>query len=305
MIEPHIFGLELGGTKCVALRAEGQRIIDSVSIPATDPDATLGAVDELFDGWRRERRPDALGIASFGPVGVDRGRSDWGFVLKTPKPGWAGTDVAGRYRRLLDVEIGFDTDVNAAALAEARWGGAVGTSCNAYITLGTGIGVGLVVRGKPLHGWLHPEFGHLKARRMSGDGFGGHCPFHGDCIEGLISGPAITARSGMPGDRIEDDHPVWTGVVHDLGELLASLILAVSPERIALGGGIACGRPWLAERARRAVIASLGGYFEDLPGSIDRIIDIAALGNQAGPLGAIAVGMATREEARPSPPYPG
>ena len=298
MIEPYIFGLELGGTKCIALRAEGQRILDSVSIPTTDPDTTLGAVDELFDRWRRERRPDALGIASFGPAAVDRRRSDWGFVLNTPKPGWSSTDIAGRYRRLLDVEVGFDTDVNAAALAEARWGGAIATSCNAYVTLGTGIGVGCVVRGNPLHGWLHPEFGHLKARRMPGDHFKGNCPFHGDCIEGLISGPAIAARSGMPGERIEDSHPVWNGVVHDLGELLVGLILAVSPERISLGGGIACARPWLAERARRAVIASLGGYLGDLPKDIDTMIEIATLGSRAGPLGAIALGMTASAACR-------
>jgi fructokinase len=298
-VEPYIFGLELGGTKCIALRAEGQRIIESIPIPTTDPDTTLAAVDDAFDRWRHERRPDALGIASFGPVGVDRNRSDWGFVLKTPKPGWAGADIAGRYRRLLGVEIGFDTDVNAAALAEARWGGAVGTSCNAYVTLGTGIGVGIVAHGSPLHGWLHPEFGHLKARRLPDDDFKGNCPFHGDCIEGLISGPAIAARSGMPGDRLGDDHPVWVGVIHDLGELLASIILAVSPQRIALGGGIACARPWLAERARQAVIASLGGYLERLPRDIDKMIEIATLQRRAGPLGAIAVGMAAQNGGCP------
>jgi len=298
-VDPYTFGLELGGTKCIALRAEGPRIIESIAIPTTDPDTTLAAVDDVFDRWRHQRRPDALGIASFGPVGVDRSRSDWGFVLNTPKPGWAGTDIAGRYRRLLGVEIGFDTDVNAAALAEANWGGAIGTSCNAYVTLGTGVGVGIVAHGSPLHGWLHPEFGHLKARRLPDDDFKGNCPFHGDCIEGLISGPAIAARSGMPGDRLDDDHPVWAGVIHDLGELLASLILAVSPQRIALGGGIACARPWLAERARQAVIASLGGYLEGLPGEIDQMIQIATLQDQAGPLGAIAVGMAAQNDGYP------
>lgn len=295
MIDPHIFGLELGGTKCIALRAEGRRIIDSVTIPTTTPGETLGVVDAVFDEWRRARQPDALGIASFGPVGVDRRRSDWGFVLNTPKAGWAGTDIAHRYRRLLGVEIGFDTDVNAAALAEAIWGGAVGTSCNAYITLGTGVGVGLVIHGRPMHGWLHPELGHLKARRLVGDGFKGICPFHGDCIEGLISGPAIAARCGTPGDQIDDDHPVWSAIAHDLGELIASLILTVSPERIALGGGIACARPWLVERSRQAAILSLGGYFNDLPRDIDIIVDLATLGNRAGPLGAIAVGNAAHE----------
>ncbi|HEU4962171.1 MAG TPA: ROK family protein [Sphingomonas sp.] len=289
-----IFGLELGGTKCLALRAEGRQIVECVSVPTTDPDATLGAIDALFGGWCAQRQPDALGIASFGPVGVDRDRADWGFMLQTPKAGWAGADIAGRYRRLLGVDIGFDTDVNAAALAEARWGEAIGTSCNAYVTLGTGVGVGIVVQGNPVHGRLHPEFGHLKARRMPGDRFKGNCPFHGDCIEGLVSGPAIAQRAGMPGEHIEDDHPVWSGVIHDLGALLASLILAVSPEKIALGGGIACARPWLVERARRAAVSSLGGYLEGLSNDIDAIIGMTTLGKHAGPLGAIALGLAAR-----------
>ena len=291
MAEPVIFGLELGGTKCLVLRAVGQHIVESVSVPTTDPETTLGAVDRIFTRWRQERRPDAVGIASFGPVGVNRLLPNWGFVLNTPKGGWAGTDIAGRYRRMLGVEIGFDTDVNAAALAEYRWGGAVGTSCSAYITLGTGVGVGLVVAGVPLHGRLHPELGHLRARRMAGDYFFGNCPFHGDCIEGLVSGPAIAARSGTRGEELADDHPVWIAVAYDLGELIAALILAVTPERIALGGGIACARPWLVARVRRAAAASLGGYIEGLEQEIDSYVDIAALGAEAGPLGAIALGL--------------
>lgn len=290
-----IFGLELGGTKCVAVGANGPEIVECVSIPTTDPEATLGAVDAVFAEWSAQSRPDALGIASFGPVGVGRDHRDWGFMLKTPKIGWTGADIAGHYQRLLGVDIGFDTDVNAAALAEARWGNAAGTSCNAYITLGTGVGVGIVMRGLPVHGWLHPEFGHLKARRSPGDRFAGNCPFHGDCIEGLISGPALAERAGMPGSDVDDDHPVWDDVVHDLGELLANLILAVSPERIALGGGIACGRPWLIGRARRAALHSLGGYLDGMSHDIDTIVAVSSLGEQAGPLGTIALGLSALE----------
>jgi len=289
--EPYVYGLELGGTKCLALRAEGGRILESVLVPTTDPETTLEAVDGVLQRWAGERGPEAIGIASFGPLCVDTNRPDWGRILKTPKPGWAGTDLAGRYRRLLDVPVAIDTDVNAAALAERRWGGAVGTTCNAYITLGTGIGAGIVVNGAPVHGWMHPEFGHLKARRLAGDGFAGVCPFHGDCIEGLIAGPAIAARFGMPGAQVPDDHPGWEAVAHDLGALLASLILAVSPQRIALGGSIACSRPWLVARARHAALASLAGYVAGLDEAIDGVIDIAALGEQAGPLGAIALGL--------------
>jgi len=289
--EPYVYGLELGGTKCLVLRAEGARILENVLVPTTDPETTLEAVDAVLQRWARERAPEALGIASFGPLCVDRGRSEWGCVLKTPKPGWAGTDLARRYHRLLDLPIGFDTDVNAAALAERRWGGAIGTSCNAYITLGTGVGVGIVVDGTPVHGWMHPEFGHLKARRLGGDDFAGVCPFHGDCIEGLIAGPAIAARFGMPGAQVPDDHPGWEAVAHDLGALLASLTLAVSPQRIALGGSIACSRPWLVARARQAALASLGGYVADLDNEIDAVVDVATLGEQAGPLGAIALAL--------------
>jgi len=214
-----------------------------------------------------------------------------GLYAQDSQVGWTGVDIAGRYQRLLGVDIGFDTDVNAAALAEARWGSAAGSSCNAYITLGTGVGVGIVVRGSPVHGWLHPEFGHLRARRSPGDRFAGNCPFHGDCIEGLISGPALAERAGMPGSDVDDDHPVWDDVIHDLGELLANLILAVSPERIALGGGIACGRPWLIERARHAALHSLGGYLDGMTHDIATIVAISKLGEQAGPLGTIALGL--------------
>lgn len=290
-IEPYVYGLELGGTKCLVLRAEGSCILESALVQTTDPETTLEAVDAILRRWAGERAPEALGIASFGPICVDRDRPEWGRVLKTPKPGWAGTNLAMRYQRLLDVPVGFDTDVNAAALAERRWGDAIGTSCNAYITLGTGVGVGIVVNGTPIHGWMHPEFGHLKARRFGNDDFDGVCPFHGDCIEGLIAGPALAARFGMPGASVPDGHPGWEAVAHDLGALLASLILAVSPQRIALGGSIACSRPWLVARARQAALASLAGYVGGLETAIDTVIDIAALGEQAGPLGAIALSL--------------
>jgi fructokinase len=248
-------------------------------------------VDRIVETWQQEKRPDALGIASFGPVGVDPCRPDWGFVLKTPKAGWSGVDVAGRYRRLLGVEVGFDTDVNAAALAEQRWGGAVGTSCNAYVTLGTGVGVGIVIGGVPVHGRLHPEFGHLRTRRVAGDDFPGCCPFHGDCIEGLVSGPALAARTGVSGEALGDDHPIWDTVAFELGEFVAALILAVSPERIAFGGGIACARPWLVGRIRRATTASLGGYIDAMEREIDSRIAITSLATRAGPLGAVAIGL--------------
>lgn len=292
MTEPLVFGLELGGTKCLVLRGEGPHVLDSVSIATTGPAATLAGVDAVFEHWQKQRRPDALGIASFGPAGVSRHKPDWGHILQTPKAGWAGTDVVGRYRRMLGVASGFDTDVNAAAVAEALWGGAMRASCSVYITIGTGVGVGICVDGRPVHGYLHPELGHLKARRALGDTFAGICPFHGDCIEGLISGPAIAARAGMPAERIDDRHPMWSNVIHDLGELLSTLILAASPEKIGIGGGVACARPWLVARARQAAFLSLGGYIGVSPETVDSMIEIAGLRERAGPLGAIALGLA-------------
>lgn len=293
MTDPVVFGLELGGTKAIAVRALGSRIVDMMAVPTTTPEVTLGAIDTIFANWARDGRPSALGIASFGPAGVDRSRQDWGHILRTPKPGWSGTMVADRYRQLLgDVPIGFDTDVNAAALAESRWGEAVGTTCNAYITLGTGVGVGVISHGRAIHGHLHPELGHLRARRAPGDGFDGNCPFHGDCIEGLISGPAIAARAGMSGATIGDDHPIWHHVAFDLGQLLASLTLAVSPQHIAIGGGVAIGRPALIESARIVMVAALGGYIDGLEDEANRRVRPTVLGERAGPLGAIALGLA-------------
>lgn len=286
---PHVYGIELGGTKCLILRADGGQVLEIREIATSD--TTLAAVDDILTRWATEHPPEALGIASFGPVCVDKSKPDWGMILQTPKAGWAGTQLVERYERLLGVPVGFDTDVNAAALAERRWGGATATSCNAYITLGTGVGVGIVINGAPVHGWMHPEFGHLKARRPAGDDFAGTCPFHGDCIEGLVSGPALAARFGRPGEDVPDDHPDWAYVAHDLGALLANLVLAVSPQKIALGGSIACARPWLVAQARQHALNMLGGYVAGLDNEIDEMIAVAPLGDRAGPLGTIALGM--------------
>ncbi len=289
-------GLELGGTKCLALLADGQALIRRVPVPTTTPEATLGALDAVLREWWRETRFAALGIASFGPIGLDPARADFGRITTTPKPGWGGTDVLGRYRRLFEMPIGFDTDVTGAALAEHRWGAAQGTTCNVYLTVGTGIGGGAVVNGAPLRGLLHPEMGHVRVRRAPGDAFPGVCPIHGDCLEGLASGRAIAARAGRPGAELGPDHPVWRNVAADLGELLAMLVLTLSPQRIALGGGVIVGRPELFGLLRAAVLERLSGYVAvlDAP-AMETLIAPATFGEDAGPLGAIALAHAALE----------
>lgn len=286
---PLVVGVELGGTKAVAVLARDAAIVDRVRVPTTDPATTLGALSDTVAAWPGCA---AIGIASFGPVGLDRSRADYGRITTTPKPGWAGADVVGHFAARFDVPIGFDTDVNGAALAEGRWGASRGCSVHAYLTIGTGIGGGVVVDGRAVHGLVHPEHGHVLVRRRAGDNFPGVCPYHGDCIEGLASGPAIAARAGAPAEELAADHPVWDDVAIELGQLMATLVVAFSPQRIVVGGGVGGGQPHLLPRVRQATIDALGGYVAAIgAGTIDELIVGPELGDDAGPLGAVAVGL--------------
>jgi fructokinase len=286
---PLIAGIELGGTKCNCILATGpDDIRDEVRIPTTTPDATLGAIEAVLGRWSGY---EALGIASFGPVSIDRAASNYGFITATTKPGWTNTDVAGRLARGAGVPIGFDSDVAGAALGEGCWGAARDVADHAYITVGTGIGVGLVLGGKPTNGLTHPELGHVRTSRLPGDDWAGICFFHGDCAEGLASGPAIAARTGTPAQELAAGHPVWDGVAHVLAQLIHTLVLTGIPRRVVMGGGVMTGMPHLFPLIRTKLVASLGGY-----GSTSSIEPIeayvvpAALGNNAGPLGAVVLG---------------
>jgi fructokinase len=247
-VPPLVAGIELGGTKIVCLLARGpEDIEDRVQFPTTRPDETLAAIEHVLDGWGKF---EALGIASFGPVSIDRSAADYGHITSTPKPHWAGTDVAKRLAKRYTVPTGFHTDVVGAALAEARWGAAKGLGDIAYATVGTGIGVGLIAGGKPVDGLTHSEFGHLRPDRLPGDDWIGLCPFHGGCVEGLAAGPAIGARAGKRGEDIAADDPVWDPVAHVLGQLCHTLVLTGVPRRIVMGGGVMA-RLRRAARARR------------------------------------------------------
>ena len=285
---PIVAGIELGGTKSIAVLARGRHVLDEVRVATTTPGDTLAPLADALHRWAG--RFAAVGVGAFGPIAL--GGADAGRMLETPKPGWAGADVLARLRDA-GVPIAIDTDVAAAALAEGRWGAAAGCGTHAYVTVGTGIGVGLVANGAPVHGFLHPEFGHLCARRAPGDTFAGVCPWHGDCVEGLAAGPAIAARAGgHAGDAVAPDDPLWGFVAHDLAGMIAALLLAAAPERIVVGGGVGLGQPHLWPRVRSAVVARLAGY---LPlaraGGMEAILVPAALGTHAGPLGTVALAL--------------
>lgn len=286
---PLIAGIELGGTKCIAILARGPDAIeDEVRIPTARPDETLAAIEAVLARWQGF---DALGIASFGPVSIDHQSPDYGQITVTPKPGWAHTDVARRLAAATGVPTGFHTDVVGAALAEARWGAAKGLADMAYVTVGTGIGAGLIASGRPVDGLTHAEFGHVRPVRLAGDEWIGACAFHGACVEGLASGPAIAARTGRSAEDLDADDPAWDGVAHALAQLCHVLVMTGVPRRIVMGGGVMIGVPHLFPRVRAALTKSLNGYVP-LPeiALTDSYIVPPTLGGQAGPLGAVVLG---------------
>jgi len=206
--EPLVAGVELGGTKCIAVLARGTTILAEERVETGEGKPTIEALRQILANWQRSNAIRALGIASFGPIMLDRADDNYGRLMGTPKPGWQGLDVS-RMADGFEGKIAIDTDVNAAALAEWRWGGGAGLDIIAYLTIGTGIGGGLLANGRLVHGLLHPEMGHVMVRRIAGDDFPGVCKIHGDCLEGLASGPAISARAGMDTRDMPPDHPAW------------------------------------------------------------------------------------------------
>ena len=291
---PLFGGVELGGTKCICFigTAPGD-IRGQVSIPTgSEPESTLNRLADQLNLWQTAHgRIAALGVATFGPADLAKGSPTYGFITSTAKPGWRYVDVTGHFARTFTVPTRFDTDVNGAALAEGRWGAARGLADFAYLTVGTGVGVGLVTNGALVYGFGHPELGHARLGRMAGDEWAGACALHRDCVEGLASGPAIAARGGMPADQVPADSPVWEPVAHALAQLLNTLVLATAPRRIILGGGVLQSRPELLMRVRAQLLQSLNGYLalEDLAGPIERYVVAPELGALAGPLGALAL----------------
>jgi fructokinase len=276
---PRLAGVELGGTNAVLVLGQGTSIVARQRFDVAGPDETLAAIAGQLRAWR----PQALGIASFGPISLDPKAASYGSILATTKPGWSGTPILARLAAAVDGPAFIHTDVVGAALAEGRFGAARDCRDFVYITIGTGIGFGIIANGQPVLGTLHPEGGHLHVRRLPDDDFAGVCPFHGDCLEGLCSGPALGARFGNALVASDDD-PRWDAVVDALAEACASLRLLLATQKIIFGGGVIAGRPWLPSRIAAAVEAKVGAY---LPAAADESITFAALGTDAGPTGAL------------------
>jgi fructokinase len=289
-----LFGaVEAGGTKFVCAIADESGAIHAEARFATaDPDSTLAQVRDFFRTGPPDFALSAIGVACFGPVILQRSAANYGHIGNTPKAGWSNTDVAAMLAREFSCAVGFDTDVNAAALAEHRWGAGRDTPNLVYLTVGTGIGGGVLVAGAPLHGLMHPEIGHIHPRRHRLDqDFAGVCPFHADCLEGLASGPAIVARAGSELQQLDAAHAQWQIEADYLGQLCAQLVLTLSPQRIILGGGVIGKR--LFPLVRRQTLQWLGGYIErrEILQNIDSYIVPAALGARAGVLGALCLAL--------------
>ena len=283
----------MGGTKCVCTLGTGPNDVRAKqALPTRNPATTLAAIADLLDYWQDHHGPiSALGVAAFGPIDLRREAPTYGRIGATPKELWRDVDLSGFFSQRLDVPIGLSTDVIGAALAEGRWGAAQGLADYAYVTLGTGVGVGLVTAGKPLIGCHHPELGHVRIARLDGDDWPGNCPFHGACLEGLASGPAIEARCGQPAPGVSAAHPIWDTVAHALAQLAHLLALSAAPRRILIGGGVASARPELFPRIRAMFAHSLNGYLniEEVSADLDHYIAPPGLGTAAGPLGALAL----------------
>ncbi|MBN2169188.1 MAG: ROK family protein [Actinobacteria bacterium] len=285
-------GIEAGGTKFVCAVGTGPSDIRAETrIPTGTPEETLSRCIEFFRGQNEKSPLDAVGIASFGPVDLHKNSPTYGFITSTPKPGWANTDLAGAVSDELGLPVGFDTDVNGAALGEHRWGAAKGLRSFVYLTVGTGIGGGGLSDGNLIHGLMHPEMGHFYVPHdKEKDPFPGWCPYHGDSQEGLAAGPAIEKRWGKRGEELPPDHPAWELEAEYLALALVNFICTISPQRIVMGGGV-MEQAQLFELVRTKVLKLLASYIQS-PGILDEIdqyIVPPGLGNQAGVLGAIAL----------------
>jgi fructokinase len=292
MTGAYVGGIEAGGTKFVCAVGTGpDDVRGEARFPTTTPDETIGRAIAFFrEQEARYGTPAAIGIAAFGPLDPNPASPTFGTITSTPKPHWANTNLAGLIREALQAPVGFDTDVNIAGLGEWRWGAARGLSNFIYLTIGTGIGGGVLIDGRPVHGLVHPELGHIPIPHdWTADPYKGRCPYHGDCLEGMAAGPAIGERWGRPANELPPDHPAWELEAHYLALALQGFVCALSPERIIMGGGV-MEQPQLFPLVREKVRRYLNGYIQSpaILHGIEGYIVPPGLGSRAGVLGAFA-----------------
>lgn len=274
-------GIEAGGTKFIcAVADERLNILKKISIPTTNPQETFKQVFSFFDQYPI----DAIGIGSFGPIGIEPESKNYGYILKTPKEGWSDIDFLGKMKQKYKVPIAWTTDVNAAAFGEIKYGAAIGKQSCIYLTIGTGIGGGVVVNGEVFQGISHPEMGHIYIKRDTGDAYSGTCPYHKDCLEGLAAGPSLEARTGIRGEKIPQDHPIWDLQADYLAQALMSYTLILAPEVIVLGGGV-MNQEHLLKKIRYQFTKLMADYVETP--KVEEYIVRWSLANESGLIGTL------------------
>ena len=276
--------LEAGGTKMVcAIGDENGNIFEQVSIPTETPEITMPKMISYF----KEKGIEALGIGCFGPIDPDPDSDTYGYITSTPKLAWANYNIVGAFRDALECPVGFDTDVNGSVLGEVTFGQAKGKKCVVYVTIGTGVGAGIYIEGILLHGMLHPEAGHILMKKRADDTYGGKCPYHKTCMEGLAAGPAIEERWGKKAIELKDNQAVWDLEAYYIAQALANYILILSPDMIILGGGV-MHQEQLFPLIRKYVTEMLNGYIktEELA-DMDHYIVPASLHDDQGIMGCL------------------
>lgn len=279
--------LEAGGTKMVcAVGDESGKIFEQISLPTKTPEETVPAMIDYF----KNAKVEALGIGCFGPIDPDKQSETYGYITSTPKLAWANYNIVGAFEAALGIPVGFDTDVNGSVLGEATFGQAKGKSSVIYVTIGTGVGVGVYIEGKLLHGMLHPEAGHVMVRRREGDTYEGKCPYHKACLEGMAAGPAVEARWGDKAIHLKDRKEVWDLEAYYIAQALTGYILTLSPEMIILGGGI-MHQEQLFPMIRSYVTEMLNGYIQTSEvKDMEHYIVPASLNDDQGIMGALELG---------------
>jgi len=291
MMTKKLAAIEAGGTKfmCTIGDSSGE-IFLQVRIPTTTPEETIKKCVEFFHNSHEEI--EAFGIASFGPIDLDKKSPTWGYITTTPKPGWQNADLVGGFKSEFDVPFGFDTDVNGAALGEYKWGAAQGLDSIIYLTIGTGVGGGLLSNGTLAHGMLHPEMGHIILPLHEADieqEYFGSCPFHKGCLEGLVCGPAIEKRYGQPSHELDEDHKAWDLISEYVAQALHNFVCIASPQKIIVGGGVT-ERSAVLPLVRTKLTKSLNGYVKtNTIENMEEYVVVPGLGNQSGSKGALAL----------------